>query len=345
MNRIFFFAIFFLTACSNRQPERLVLKALHRTSLREAPGETSRETGLAAPGERLIDLGGVSDFSSTIYIGGANRDAPWLLVRTAKGKQAWVFAASVEPENADSDAWMLEKQMRCHLGAPLTERRNQWALKEKAIITDVELARYFRQASGLRDTLLQQLMRPGTNPLPDFHWLGGVLPGFVCQQISEDGQPYFFTDYRYWNQRARQTSGEQDDHFFQFCLEIYPTDSIESFFPCWMIQTGLLDGCSQLGTGQHLKVLKKLDALWLKMSGFLTEIQGIKDLVLEDILAKNVCYWQPKEKILAELNQIIASDFQCLNDRDRLALQGRVKMFEQPFASGIRLNVRSGLAQ
>lgn len=74
---------------------------------------------------------------------------------------------------------------------------------------------------------------------------------------------------------------------------------------------------------------------------FRPELLDLKDRVLEDISDKNSTYWQPQDKILAQ-RKILKSDFKCLDDRDRIALQARQKMFEAYADNAIVLNLRSG---
>jgi hypothetical protein len=50
-------------------------------------------------------------------------------------------------------------------------------------------------------------------------------------------------------------------------------------------------------------------------------------------------YWQPRDKILTELDQIFAAELSCLSDRDRLALEARRAMFE---AGEVQVDLRSG---
>lgn len=64
-----------------------------------------------------------------------------------------------------------------------------------------------------------------------------------------------------------------------------------------------------------------------------------KKQILEDIFGKTQRYWQPQEKILAELEQIIMEQPKCLNAQEQEALVIRKKMFEDPFGNGIVVNL------
>jgi hypothetical protein len=177
---------------------------------------------------------------------------------------------------------------------------------------------------------------------PDFSWLAEVLSGFIFQKVAEGTQPYLFADYLFWQQKALKTSGLQDDLFIQTCLAAFPTDSIESFYPAWTFQLSDYEAASQLGTGVHLKMLQQIEKAMQAGPLFQPELMAFKEAALEDILGKNSVFWQPKELILKELNQIFNTQLSCLNDRDLMALQARLTMFENPEATGVRVNLRGG---
>jgi hypothetical protein len=142
--------------------------------------------------------------------------------------------------------------------------------------------------------------------------------------------------------KASTTLSTSDDVFFQTMVAFYPTDSIESFYPVWTIQTDENDGCSQLGLGNHHAMLKHIDDALNNCPEFEPELIKAKNLLLEDILGKDVCYWQIEKKILTELNLILENNYKCLMPRDVMALKARKQMFENPQANGIRVNLRAG---
>ncbi|MBC7775727.1 MAG: hypothetical protein H7246_09845, partial [Phycisphaerae bacterium] len=102
------------------------------------------------------------------------------------------------------------------------------------------------------------------------------------------------------------------------------------------------ESASQLGTGQHLKMFRQIDLDMESGPLFAPPLESFKERVLEDIFGKNVHYWQPQEKILEELEQILAHPPKCLNARERETLGIRRKMFEDPVGNGIVVNLRSG---
>jgi hypothetical protein len=141
---------------------------------------------------------------------------------------------------------------------------------------------------------------------------------------------------------AARTGGSQDDAFAQVCLQAYPTDSIESALPVWVFPVSAETGYSNLGQGNHLKILQAIDRALQTGDLFAPELGALKESVMEDISSQNSAFWQPQEKILTELNQIMKANLTCISGRDKATLEARRKMFESPGENGIVLNLRSG---
>ncbi len=341
------FIILLALACKNERnaPNQLVV-TIDRIAIRDAPGEKSRELHSLSAGERVGELGVVSDFVTPLRLGDTLLQAPWIKVRSGDIAAGWIFAGAVRPLEGLPGDWFLQQQMRCFIGPGLTSRRNHWWEQRTQIATEADFARDYRDAMALRDTIFHHLSaRAEPNEAgfqPDFFWLKEAMPGFVLQNIGNGAPPYPFIDYRnLWN-KALETTGEQDDRFVGICLQIYATDSVESVFPSCMIQTDVMEGSSQLGNGQHLKLLIAISAVIDQGDLFKPELLALKDLILNDILDYHATYWQPAEKIRLELDQVLEVRFSCLTDRDRLALSERRKAFDNPAANGIRVNLRAG---
>jgi len=328
--------------CKNKTTENQLIVALPQTILHEAPGEKSRDLGTLKQSERLTDLGEVSHFETTLQLADKTHQAPWLKVRTADGKEGWVFGRAVEPALRPAD-WMLQKRMACYFGPTLTARRNNLVNQPDQLVDETGFAAYYRQSVALRDTLTQLLAsrpEPGEADFrPDFSWLSEVLPGFLFQEVAERTQPWLFAAYPFFLEKALATTGKQDDQFIAVCLTAFPTDSVESFFPVWQFQISDYEAASRLGEGYHLKMLQAIEGAWVPGILFRPELTILKDQILEDILAKNTAFWQPKEKIVPELKKITTTRLMCLTEQDRSDLQHRLSMFND---NGIRVNLRSG---
>ena len=155
-------------------------------------------------------------------------------------------------------------------------------------------------------------------------------------------RPHLFANFTFWRNKALATKGLEDDSFFDFACFIFPNDSIESYFPVWKFQLSESRAASQLGSGLHVQVLQKLDTLLATAPLFSGALEGYKAQVLEDIFDKSVEYWQPSDKIVAELQACMGAAPKCLSATEQNALAIRQKMFEDPEANQIRVNLRSG---
>lgn len=316
-----------------------------KIAVREQAGEKSREIASVTKGEKLTDLGRVSNFVSNIRLGDSLLQGPWIEVALRDGRSGWAFAAALSPQG-DRLEWLLQKKMQCFFGADLSARRNMWLNDQKQMNTESDVARQYKASMALRDAVMARLAarsEPGEADLtPDFFWLNDALPGFVVQRMDESGRVFCFADYRIWQQAARSTPGDQDDRFFDLKQQMFPFDSIESKFPVWTFQTSLEEGSSRLGAGIHLQMLKKIDEALLACPLFKEELIEDKALILNDILDSKTSYRMAEDKIREELDQILSNPPRCLDDRDLLALQERRKLFDQPAANGIRVNLRAG---
>ena len=107
------------------------------------------------------------------------------------------------------------------------------------------------------------------------------------------------------------------------------------------MRTSPINGNSLFGENKHIPILEQLDKIISHSDLFALPVQKIKTDLLNDIIAENH-YWQPKEKLMVELEKIIHSDFKCLSKDEKIALQERMKMFEAPDKYEILVNQRDG---
>ncbi len=335
--------LFLLPFCKNSQaPEHQLIVSTGQASLRAEPSEKSREMASLQRGQTLADLGEVSRFESQMAVGDHLYQAPWIMVETPENEKGWVLASALRPIQKRED-WLLQKRLACYFGKGLAARRNVLLQALTNLETEEELANAWRESNTLRDTFLTMLMRrPESGFQLQFDWLNEVLAGFLFQKVGVGNRPYLFANFGIWQQKSLKTNGLQDDAFFQTCLMAFPQDSIESFFPAWKFQLSDAESASQLGTGQHLKMLQQIDLAMRAGPLFAQPLETFKDEISEDIFSKSIRYWQPQEKILEELAHILAHPPKCLNTREREALGIRKKMFEDPERNGIVVNLRSG---
>jgi len=332
-----------LPCCENRQSvDSQLFVSAKSVSLRVDPSEKSREISALIQNQRLVDLGEVSQTESQTAVGAQLYQTPWIKVQTPDNQIGWVLAWALKPVQKQKD-WLLQKRMDCYFGKTLTKRRNAVIHSLAELKTEQQLFDLWRDSNVLRDTFLQLISsRPEGDFKLQFKWLEEVLPGFIYQKNEIENQPELFADFLFWQQNTLKTNGLQDDAFFQTCLLAFSKDSIESFFPAWKFQLSETESASQLGTGQHLKMLQRIDQSHQTGTLFAVLLTTFKEQILADIFEKGVRYWQPKEKILDELGQILAHPPKCLSRHECEALAIRQKMFKDPVGNGIVVNLRSG---
>lgn len=318
--------------------------------LRAEPGPEGAVLRRLAAGARLSDLGQVSDFTTAIRLGGIAYNEPWLYVRTRSGEQGWVYAGGLEFGGQDGGAALpprlLEKRLQTLFGPATTDRMAAYRLAFEGVETADSFAQVYREGVALRDECIRQLQTAGNrspeSPSPDLFWLQEALPGFIPQLVAEKTSYYLFADYRQWRKSARHTPETDDDAFVDLCLAAFPEDSIEFFFPAWTIQTSDYGGHSLLGRGIHHRLLRQMDKALAQSDRFRPEIEALKKKILTDVTSPDVTYWEPVDRIVRELEAILAQPPACLLRNDRIALEGRLDQFRDPASSGIVANQRAG---
>lgn len=332
-----------LPSCKNEKSiENQLVVDISQATIRAEPSEKSRQLATVDKGQPLIDLGEVGPSESLVAHGNDVYQSPWIKVQTFDNQIGWMLAWALKPVQKHKD-WLLQKRMDCYFGKTLTKRRNAVFQSFENLKTEQQLSDLWQASADLRDTFLQLISsRPEGDFKLQFDWLNAVLPGFIFQKNEFENRPEIFADFLFWTQKALKTNGLQDDTFFQTCILAFSKDSIESFFPAWKFQISETESASQLGLGQHIKMLQQIDRSLQTGTLFTVLLTTFKDQVLEDIFEKGVRYWQPKDKILKELGQILADPPKCLSMRELEALGIRLKMFEDPVGNGIVVNLRSG---
>ncbi|TNE59647.1 MAG: SH3 domain-containing protein [Bacteroidetes bacterium] len=340
-----------LHACTGRPdiPENQALTVVYPASVRKEPAEHGQVLVQVTPGEHLKDLYRVSPYVASIYLKDTLRQEPWLYIQTASGTEGWVNGGALAPYNHDDAIakrqWVIRKRFEAWFGPDLTRRWQGW-LQEQGYASDTAFARTILQGFQLRDTLNllaeRNVMRnPGMANL-DLFWLEEAMPGFVLQRLGSAPVFHLFADIRYLQGKAQDTPGLQDDWFAAAYLTAFPTDSIESMLPAWVFPITTTSSYSNLGAGRHLQTLQAIDTALRSGNALEAELLNLKDKVLADIMDSDRQYWQPKDKILQEMQAVLSADLSCLTRRDRLALEARLKMFEQPEKNNLTINLRSG---
>lgn len=333
-------------ACQNKQqtdvgnPGNTLTIKTDRTPLRDAPGENGKVLKELEKGTPLLDLDEVSDFMTRLTVQGQPLYEPWLKVEAGEVK-GWVYAAAVD---FGSDTTQLgAKRFQALLGKNRYQQTVQWRQDFEKIQNQGQLAESYLKGSTLRDSLVRRLPEgDGAAPPPDLFWIKPLLPAFEPQLVAEGTAYYLFSDYRVWLQKAAKTPEREDDAFFQFCIQVFPEDSIEYFYPSWFMQTWDYGGSSLLGRGIHLRLLTAANRICTINTPFRSEILRIKSEMINDMTQEDVEYWEQPEKIIQELDAILDGNFEILDDADRIALSTRRKHFEEPATHGIKTGLGSG---
>ena len=329
-------------------PTELIVN-LDQLRLREEPGAKGLEVAKLLNGTKLIDLGEVSDFSTKVKLRGINYNEPWIKVKRAEGQEGWVYAGGVtfDLENPTALSQKLqEKRLQSMFGNALTKRMISYSTDYKKVKNSQDFQKLYTESMELRDTLVTLLetkvLIEDPRYMPDLFWLEDVMPGFESAIVAEGTMYYLFRNYKEMLDKTSTTEGMEDDDFTQLCLMVHSTDSVEYFFKSWFMQTWDYGGSSLLGKGIHHDLLTKMDDLLKKSSLFKNEMLAIKAEIMKDITDTYVEYWESQKDILKEIDEIIQSDFDLLDEGEKLALETRRKMFKKYNANKIKLNQRAG---
>ena len=325
--------------------------------LRSTPGEGGEEIARLPKGTLLQDLGEVSDFTTRVRLRGIWFDEPWLKVRTAEQQEGWIYAGAISfdvDDPAELTQTLLRKRLQTFFGAALASQIQQYREAYNTVDNSETFAKVYQTGQALRDTLnyiLEEGIIVGDNydELPDLFWIDETLPGYVPQLVAEGTIYYLFQDFKDFGKKTRQTAGTEDDQYIELNYLVHSHDSVEYFFPAWFIQTWDYGGHSLLGKGKHLAILQAMEKTVKRSPMFETEIFKIRDQLLDDILLSGDPeysgngFWEPQEKILEELDKIIAADFSIITKDQKTALQTRRQIIQDAEKNRIVLNQRAGL--
>ncbi len=347
------FAALLLLACQNEKPgveqaavgevagnaaRELMLVRQPLFGLREEPGEKGAAMRPLQAGDSLSFMGERSTFSTRIIRHGRQYDEPWLLVQTPSGQQGWAYAAAFESLEEYSALTRLQYLLGPDLGGRVLDYRQALEKVDSA----AALAAVLQRTEQLRDTLVAALAGRELNE-ESLSWLREALPSLAPYPVEEEDRFHLFIDYRFFLHLAGCTPEAADEQFIQTCLMVYPIDSIEYFYPAWSIQPEKGQSHSLLGKGIHYRILVELDKALGPKDLFGEKIGQLRQQIVNDITAAGVTYWEPQEKVLAELDRILEAGLSLLTKANRIALQTRRQQFENPDQYGIKLNYRSGI--
>lgn len=321
--------------------------------LRDAEGPNGKVIRTLPYGERLYDLGQVSDFTTQVTLRGITFDEPWLYVRAENGDKGWVYGGALNPDlQADAATFnlLLDKRLNTFFGPELAQAIKEYKNQYEAADTDHKLLLAHIQGLALRDAMTQGLeTKIAVNydtGLPDLFWLEQAFPGFQPALVAEGTIYYLFADYKKWLRQAERTTGRKDDRFAEVAIQFFPEDSIEYFYPAYFIQTWDYGGHSLLGRGLHMSLLSALQNQYEGGQGTIDPLLvEWKQKLVNDITFPENTYWESIISMQQELITILAEDWTILQPDDMITLQARLQQFKAPENHSISTNHGTGMSQ
>lgn len=317
------------------------------TFLYAEPGFNKKTVVDLKPQDAVMDLGEVSPFTTKLAIEGKTMDEPWLKVKTPQGAEGWIYGGflKINPlvSEQEREVWE-EKRLQALLGTEvyklLTEYREMW----KAADTDTGMLRSYQLGKRLQETLGHYFEKKyaGQEKLPDLFGMTAYLPALIPEMSRGRGQYRFFLDFAAWREKAGQTKGVSDDHFFDLQLLLYPQDSIEYLYPAWMFPVSETEAHNLLGRGIQLESLKRISENLSRDSLFAGEYQAICRRLVEDITGAHTTFWEEKDQILNELDSLLNLPSPILSSHDRIALRTKRKLLEEHEQNAIPVNLKAG---
>jgi len=322
--------------------------ALDNLLLRAAPGTDQVKVAELEQGTELETTGAISPSKTSQLIRGIQREEPWVEVKTADGTQGWIFGGGVKIEGAQNTpvASVLRKErLSSFFGPEKTRQILQYRTDFYSVENPRDLENVFIRGTILRDSLVQIIANKveilNHDRLPDLSWIEDAMPGFTLGMVAEGTGYYLFQDYGKMTVWAKETTDKEDDVFFEFITFVNADQELEDFYPLWFEQTWDYGGYSLLGEGKHLMVLTRMEALMEAQQLFRNPILKLKMKLLQDILNPPMGeYGESAEKIMKEIDAILAADFKILSKAEKNSLALRKEQFLDPAKFGLKLNLK-----
>jgi hypothetical protein len=309
--------------------------------LQDQAGEAGRPLQPLLPGTKVHHLGQTSNFTTRLRIGGAWHDAPWLLVQLEDGQQGWVYAAAFDhPELLAELDW--QPRLAARLGRELATSLIAYHDSFDTLRHPESLARQLEWGHQLRDSITAVLSQQSVR-CPDLPWPRQALPLLALHQAPE--HCYVFLDYRPFLAKAAEMPDRRARRLVEVYLAAFPEDSIEYFFPAWIIADGTGQPHSLLGRGLHQQMLERMEEAANQAPYARIPLRRLRQALLDDLLRHDVTYWESQEKATAELAQILAAGFRQWEARDTIALRARLQQFAAPEKYQIQFDHRTGIYQ
>lgn len=316
--------------------------------MRSGPGVQHEEVARLKENDMVTFSGEESMHSTPIKLRGVQLNATWLKVKTRDGVDGWIYGGGIKPATtASASAKMIihQKQMNSFLDKKNIDQVKTYATQWNNIKTSNDFAKtYFlgeQTQQSINETLDQKVQIDDPGRLIDMSWLENTFIGYQNSLVAEATMFNIFKDFKIMHAKAKETEGTEDEDFITFQFHINELDSVEYFYKSWFMQTWDYGGHSLLGQGKHFNLLKEADELLTQSKLFEKSIMETKTQILNDIASEHTTFWEPKDKIVAEMKKIIDADFNFLTKEDKILLKTRYEQFQNPTANNIEVNHRA----
>ncbi|PIQ27952.1 hypothetical protein COW36_22470 [bacterium (Candidatus Blackallbacteria) CG17_big_fil_post_rev_8_21_14_2_50_48_46] len=140
-------------------------------------------------------------------------------------------------------------------------------------------------------------------PQPDFSWVEPLVPGMKVTYQAEGTVLIMALDYTAFAKLAARTPEPADDQLVSLLIKAQGDHA--SPWPNWFMRTWDYGGCTQLGTGLHLEILKELQRQQKTAPFFQAELKRVREDLFRDF-AQIRSFCQPQAKVLKEVSALMA---------------------------------------
>ena len=310
--------------------------------LKEAPSEDAKNIAILKEGTKVFPTGEVSSDKTLIYLDGIPYNEPWIFITTVSGKEGWVYGAILQEKQLGQ---FPDQLMHSFLGSDIVTRLIEYHSSFHSEAYSNRVLSLFEEARALQVLLNKKLQEPEHLAISEHSdLLQSYLPALVLYKETTPDRYSLFLDFKEWAKKAEHSQTVCDDQLMELYFKLYPIDSIEYFYPSWSLEVNAGQAFSLLGEGVHLGILQELDKLHECQDVLQSEIDRIREGILNDILQPNVLYWENQQKALNELAEIISTKPLCLQDSEYQYIVQRLETLQADTLNSLELfNFRSGM--
>lgn len=333
----------------NNVPELSIMTtSVDNLRLRETPGSDGKELMRLPEKSVVMPTGNKTDLKQVVSLRGLSYNEPWIEVKVDENITGWLYAGAVDldPNSSQFTSTLFENRIKRFFGTSKEEVTIYYTLFENAKTAE-ELQTVFdkgKSISAAASKAFQKRCRMKDLPMDiELRWIKDAYPGFIPTKVAEGTEILFLPDLNQMLEKAELTTSKDDDLAFNYLKSVNGGYSLLLSFRDWYEQTTDYGGVSLLGSNKHFQYLseaqKLFDANNIFSEGFISEECN---QMVADIVSNEVGYKRGKDSVLAEINKIKNAHFSFLTEEQNLAIENRIKQFEDPKANKIYLNERVG---